>query len=112
MSLDGVPDPSVQLLLAFTDSSGTAFIDDALPTPLPFAVPPLSEPNPFFFPHTISLSDSGGTLLLQLNGINMVQQEPPSPGPDGSVPEPNSVLIWCVCVVGLTIVGRRRWWRR
>lgn len=103
MSVDGVADPDTQLFIAFTDSSGAAFMDDALPNPLPFAVPPLSEPSPFFFPHTISLSDSGGTLLLQLNDINMMQQ-PPGPGPGPSVPEPASVWLWGI-VGGVMAVG-------
>ena len=92
MSVDGVLDPDVLLTIAFTDSSGGAFADDSLPSPLPFAVPPLSQPSPFFFPHTIALSDDNGTLLLQLNDIRM-SQSPPGPN-NPTVPEPGAIVIW------------------
>lgn len=72
MSVNGTPDNKVELGIAFTDTSGNAFSSDALPNPLPFAVPPLSEPSPFFFAHTFSIKDgTNGTLLLQLNSISM-----------------------------------------
>jgi hypothetical protein len=72
MSVNGTPDNKVELGIAFSDTSGNAFSSDALPNPLPFAVPPLSEPSPFFFAHTFSIKDgTNGTLLLQLNSISM-----------------------------------------
>jgi hypothetical protein len=70
MSLNGTPDADVRLFMAFTDGSGGAFSNDALPNPLPFAVPPLSTGG---FPHTFSLSDDRGTMLLQFTRIAMLQ---------------------------------------
>lgn len=69
MKVDGVPDPEAQVWIALVDGTGAAFSDDNLPDPLPFTQPPLSDGVPWYFPHTISLRDATGTLLLQLNDI-------------------------------------------
>lgn len=71
MNVNGAARQDVQLTIAFTDSSGNAFTNDSLPFPLPFAVAPLAQPSPFFFPHTFSLKDNSGTMLLQLDSIRM-----------------------------------------
>lgn len=61
MALDGVADPGIRLALAITDSEGSAFVGDELPT-----IFPLVMPGPFpEFPHTFSLGDNEGTMLLQ-----------------------------------------------
>ena len=105
MSVDGIANPDVELLLAFTDSSGVAFADDSLPNPLPFAVPPLSEPSPSFFPHTISLSDGNGTLLLQLDSIQTAPRPPGNPNP--SVPEPASLMAWLIGSIACLLLSYR-----
>jgi len=58
MSVNTVPDSTVQLWIAVTTGSGSVFEDDSLPELFPFTFP-----GP---PHTFSLKDSLGTLLLQI----------------------------------------------
>jgi hypothetical protein len=65
MSLNGQPDPSLSVWLAITDSSGAAFSDDSLPKQFPFT-------NISAYPHTFSVKDSNGTLLLQLSSITQL----------------------------------------
>jgi len=74
MSVNGTPDVNVRVAMAFTDSSGTAFASDGLPQNLAFANPPCT--NPINFPHTFSIRDSDGTLLLQMNTLNVVPEPP------------------------------------
>jgi hypothetical protein len=93
MSVNGTPNTSVQLLLAMTDSSGNAFTNDSLPASFPFARPPLANPAPTF-PHTFSLVDSGGTLLLQFTSLQ-------------PVPEP-SVLALTLLGPAAYVIARRR----
>jgi hypothetical protein len=64
MKLDGAGAPSLALSIAITDSSGAALTSDKQPDPFPFT-------NITTFPHTFSLQDSGGTLLMQLDSITM-----------------------------------------
>jgi hypothetical protein len=64
MKLDGAGDPSLALTIAITDGSGAALTSDKLPDPFPFT-------NITAFPHTFSLQDSGGTLLMQLDAVTM-----------------------------------------
>jgi len=64
MTLDGTGDPSLVLLIAITDDSGAALTSDAEPDPFPFT-------NITAYPHTFSLEDDGGTLLMQLDSITM-----------------------------------------
>lgn len=96
MSLGGVPNPNVGLFIAFVDSSGNAFASDALPETFAFGQPPLAGP-PVSFPHTFSLSDSGGTLLLQLDSLT--QQV-------AVIPEPASALLLLAAAVVLA-AGRQ-----
>jgi hypothetical protein len=65
MKLDGTGVPSLVLTIAITDSSGAALTSDVQPNPFPFT-------NITAFPHTFSLQDSGGTLLVQLDSIVML----------------------------------------
>jgi hypothetical protein len=104
MSLGGVPNPNLGLFIAFVDSFGAAFSSDALPSTFPFAQPPLGGP-PVTFPHTFTLTDGNGTLLLQLSSLT--QQ------PAVVVPEPGAgwLLLGGVLVaaVGTRVAdGRRR----
>lgn len=57
MSVNGTPDANIELTIAITDGSGTAFSDDSIPGVFHF-----SFPGP---PHTFSLGDREGTLLKQ-----------------------------------------------
>ena len=80
MAVNGTPNSAVQLLLALTDSSGGAFSSDALPAVFPFAHPPLVNASGVpTYPHTFSLSDANGTLLMQFNTVG--------------VPEPSSLFL-------------------
>ncbi len=60
MTIDGDEDPSIGVWIAVTDSEGTVFTDDAIPTGWPFT-------DIASYPHTFSVEDEGGTLLLQLD---------------------------------------------
>lgn len=70
MSVNGSPNSTVQVGMAFTSSN--AFTSDALPVNLAFANPPLA--NPVSFSHTFSIVDSGGTLLLNMSTLNVVPE--------------------------------------
>jgi hypothetical protein len=65
MNVNGMPAPDVEVTLAITDGSGAAFTSDALPTRFPML-------NISSYPHTFSVQDNGGTLLMQLS--TMTQQ--------------------------------------
>jgi hypothetical protein len=65
MSVDGQPNIKVELVIAITDSSGAAFSNDDLPTSFPFL-------NIATFPHTFSIMDDKGTLLLQLRSLSQM----------------------------------------
>jgi hypothetical protein len=62
MTVDGKPAPSVVVTIAITDDKGSALSSDALPTTFPFQM--IAS-----FPHTFSVEDAGGTLLLQLSSL-------------------------------------------
>ncbi len=62
MTVDGVEDESVGVWIAITDGSGAALDDDAIPTTWPF-------PDITTLPHTFSVEDADGTLLLQLDAL-------------------------------------------
>jgi hypothetical protein len=66
MFVNAVPDSTVQLWIAITAGSGSVFDDDSLPEVFPFTFP-----GP---PHTFSLGDSLGTLLLQISGATTPTQ--------------------------------------
>lgn len=61
MSVNGLADPDIQLRIEVTDESGAAFDDDSLPVEFPFVLPG--------DPHTFSLKDDQGTLLLQFDEV-------------------------------------------
>jgi hypothetical protein len=94
MSVNGTPNAAAALFMALTDGSGNAFTSDALPALFPFARPPLANPAPTF-PHTFTLSDSGGTLSMQFSTL-------------AQVPEPSALLL---ALVGPAVVAARRWRR-
>lgn len=75
MSLNGSAD-NIELLLAISPGVD-AWSSDALPSPFPFAFDPWPE---FGYPHTFSLSDEQGTMLLQFQKIS-----------NASVPEPSGL---------------------
>lgn len=60
MTIDGRDDTELGVWFAVTDGSGEAFSDDGLPTSWPFGE--ITD-----LPHTFSIEDGGGTLLLQLD---------------------------------------------
>jgi hypothetical protein len=62
MKLDGTVAPTLKLGIAITDSSGALLGSDALPAPFPTL-------DITTKPHTFSLQDSGGTLLMQLDTL-------------------------------------------
>jgi hypothetical protein len=98
MSVNGTPNALAALFIAMTDSAGGAFSSDALPATFPFAQPPLvNGSNVPQYPHTFSLSDNNGTLLMQLNSINI---QP--------VPEPSSLVL---VLVGPGLMALRRRFR-
>jgi hypothetical protein len=61
MKVDGVTAPSLVLRISMTDESGAMLTSDALPDPFPAISFPKS--------HTFELTDSGGTLLMQLDSL-------------------------------------------
>lgn len=65
MLLNGQPSPTLSLWIAITDSGGAAFTSDAAPAVFPFS-------NMSAYPHTFSVKDSGGTLLLQLSSMTQI----------------------------------------
>jgi len=60
MTVDGKQDADVHVWLSITDGSGAVFTTDLLPGAFPF----LEIKS---YPHTFSVKDGGGTLLLQLS---------------------------------------------
>jgi hypothetical protein len=62
MKLDGTDDATLALGLSITDSTGALLASDALPNPFPTV--DLTKVNV-----TFSISDSGGTLLMQLDTL-------------------------------------------
>jgi hypothetical protein len=62
MTFDGQAAPKVSASIAITDASGAAFSSNALPAAFPLL-------NIASYPHTFSVSDPGGTLLLQLSSM-------------------------------------------
>lgn len=62
MKLDGMPAPMLKLWIAITDSSGAMLKNDSLPDPFP--VLDIAKT-----PHTFSIEDGGGTLLMQLTSL-------------------------------------------
>lgn len=62
MKLDGVDAPTLKLFIAISDSSAAMLTSDKLPDPFPT----VDIKNT---PHTFSLQDSGGTLLMQLDTL-------------------------------------------
>jgi hypothetical protein len=66
MQLDGADAPTLELSFAITDDSGAMLTSDALPDPFP-TVNIANKDGGFNITHTFSLSDAGGTLLMQLD---------------------------------------------
>lgn len=67
MRFNGTAESSIVLSLSITDSSGAAFSSDQLPAEFPLAINQSGiGPN---FPHTFSLADEMGTLLLRFNWL-------------------------------------------
>ena len=64
MTVDGKAAPSLEVLIAITttNDSGSAFSSDVPPTTFPFL-------DIASYPHTFSVQDDGGTLLLQLSSM-------------------------------------------
>jgi hypothetical protein len=62
MKLDGVDAPKLSLFIALSGGDGSAWTSDKLPDPFPAI--DLAK-----FPHTFSLEDDGGTLLMQLDTL-------------------------------------------
>jgi hypothetical protein len=62
MKFDGADAPTLKLGIAITDSSGAMLSSEALPAPFPTL-------DITTKPHTFSLQDSGGTLLMQLDTL-------------------------------------------
>jgi hypothetical protein len=64
MKLDGVDDPSLKLTIAITDNSGAMLTSKALPDPFPTV--DIANKMSFNIAHTFALTDTGGTLSMQL----------------------------------------------
>jgi hypothetical protein len=64
MAINAQDDPDVQVGISVTDGSGTAFPNDDLPAFFPFDFTQM--------PHTFSLKDDRGTLLLQVLSVTPV----------------------------------------
>jgi hypothetical protein len=62
MKLDGVDAPKLSLFIAISGGDGTMFTSEKLPDPFPAI-------DIKKVPHTFSLEDEGGTLLLQLDTL-------------------------------------------
>ena len=62
MSLDGTANPELKVSLSITDGSGAAFASDALPQSFPLL-------DIGSYTHTFSITDGGGTLMLQLSSL-------------------------------------------
>ncbi len=65
MSVDGTEDVDLQFYLSVSDSSGEAMSSDELDERFPFAE--IAD-----FPHTFSIRDLGGTVLLQISTVEVV----------------------------------------
>ena len=65
MYVDGGLAPDLELWISITDSTGSAFANEDLPLSFPMT-------NIVSYPHTFSLRDPGGTLLLQLTDMSQV----------------------------------------
>lgn len=65
MSVDGKPAADLEVLIAITDDSGAALSSDVPPARFPYL-------DMASFPHTFSVSDSDGTLLLQLSAMTQM----------------------------------------
>lgn len=91
MLLNGIAAPDADLTIAMTDASGAAFGNDSLPTLFPFAQPPLTT-STINFPHTFSLSDNNGTLLLQFDSLS-------------AVPEPSTMMLSLFSLTGIAVFG-------
>lgn len=65
MFVDDKPAADLEVLIAITDGSGGALSNDAPPTRFPYL-------DIASFPHTFSVSDSNGTLLLQLSAMTQM----------------------------------------
>lgn len=64
VEVDGERRPDVKISISFTDPAGAAFSSDALPNTFPFLDLAAEK-----YPHTFSVQDAGGTLLLQLTSL-------------------------------------------
>jgi hypothetical protein len=64
MKLNGTAAPALELWIAITDGAGGLLASDALPNPFP-------SMNIGSTPHTFSLKDAGGTLLVQLDSLTV-----------------------------------------
>ncbi len=65
-SVDGSPDPEIQLHLSVTPTDGSVpFVDDSLPAAFPFIGADLAATTAI----TFSVEDAGGTLLMQLEAF-------------------------------------------
>lgn len=122
MSFDGSADPARKrkLTLAITGPA-TAFPNDSLAAEFPFPMNgALADP-----PHTFSLSDVGGTMLLQFTSLRQTELAPPSvwffeprpasdlvslswltvPGSDYEVESSPDLLVWTRIGTGITAPG-------
>jgi hypothetical protein len=68
MKLDGTDAPALKLLIAVTDTSGVMLSSDKLPDPFP-TVDIANKDGGINISHTFTLSDPGGTLLMQLDTL-------------------------------------------
>jgi hypothetical protein len=68
MKLDGADAPTVKLSFAVTDGTGAMLASDALPDPFP-ALDIAHKEGGSEISHTFSLSDAGGTMLMQLDTL-------------------------------------------
>ena len=67
MHLDGADAPTLTLTIAITDATGAMLTSDALPDPFPMI--DIANMHSQNISHTFALSDSGGTLLMQLGSL-------------------------------------------
>ena len=65
-SVDGAPDPEIELSLSVTPTDGAVpFVDDSLPADFPFIGADLAATTAI----TFSVEDAGGTLLMELDAF-------------------------------------------
>lgn len=93
MSFNGVADSDIELLLAISPGVDV-WTSDSLPDSFPFAFDPWPA---FGYPHTFSLRDDEGTMLMQFQSISEAT----------SVPEPSGLKIF-VGLSALLLARRRR----